>query len=88
MDTHETWDVFGQHLVESHGQDSSDPHHTETREIIQTLVSEWPPFGAGHMPSVQRRFRTITMSWFLLKRSCSQGINLSYNYPRDPAYTI
>ena len=47
-DTHTAWDAFPQHLVDSHGQDRPDPHHTETEEIIQTLVYRCPSCDPGH----------------------------------------
>ena len=58
-DTHTAWAVFGQHLVDSHWQARPDLSDTETGEIIQTLVSQCPPCGPGHMASVQYRIRTF-----------------------------
>ena len=53
--------VFGQHLVDSHGQVGLDPNHTETGEIVQTLCSQCPPCGPGHITSVQCRIRTTVI---------------------------
>ena len=47
------WTVFWQHSVDSHGQAKPNPSHTDTGLIIQTIVSECPPCGPGHMTSVQ-----------------------------------
>ena len=48
-DTCTTSAVFGQHLVDSHGQARPDLSHIETGEIIQALVSQYPPCDPGHM---------------------------------------
>ena len=60
-DTCTVWVVFGQHLGDSHDQARLVPSHTEIGEIIQTLVSQCPPWGSGHMTSVQDRIRTTKL---------------------------
>ena len=51
--------VLGKYLLDSHGQALPDSNHTDTGEIIQTLVSQCSPCSPGHMTSVQRRVGTI-----------------------------
>ena len=77
------WAVFGQHLVVSHGQNKPNPSHTDTGLIIQTLVSECPPCGQGHMTSVQCRIRTIVTdiekSTTLMEKKCTSSLADIYN---------
>ena len=54
-DTYTAWAVFGQHLVNSHGQARPDPINTEHEKLFQTLVSQCPPCGPGYMTSVENR---------------------------------
>ena len=56
---HTAWAVFGKYLVDIHRQARPDPRFTETGEIIQTLVFEYPPLSSGHMSSMQGKIRTI-----------------------------
>ena len=50
--------MYGQHLVDIHGQARLIPHN-EIWEIIQRLISQCPPCGPGHTTPVQRRNRTL-----------------------------
>ena len=56
-DTHTALTVL---TADSYRQTKPDPNLAETRVLIQTLVSECPPCGQGHMTKVYCRIRTIT----------------------------